>query len=87
MIPAHKNLKNPPGQIVNPISPAKKLGDIIDRVWKSASEEPPSPNTQEGPKSVHEDVKLAELRGRVVAARKLLLEAVAEYSKYLSEKA
>lgn len=53
MIPAHKNLKNPPGQIVNevtpgfdrhpylwkpPISPAKRLGDIIDAVVARSSE-------------------------------------------------
>ncbi len=32
--PAHKDTVNPPGQIVNPI-PAKRLGDIIDRVVKT----------------------------------------------------
>jgi len=66
MIPAHKNTKNPPGQIVTPVTvakefnnsfdrypwlktnsagpekapiiPAKRLGDIIDRVVASSSE-------------------------------------------------
>lgn len=74
MIPAHKNLKNPPGQIVNPIpepkpnlykwpsfdrypwlktggskapiSPAKRLGDIIDAVVARSSE-PASKGTYE----------------------------------------
>lgn len=32
------HVKSPSDQ--SPASPAKKLGDIIDRVWKSASEEP-----------------------------------------------
>lgn len=35
--PAHKDIENPPGQIVNPIESnvprTKTIGGIIDRVW------------------------------------------------------
>ena len=45
MIPAHKNVEHPAGQVVNrpgeaPISPAKRLGDIIDGVVVARSSEP-----------------------------------------------
>ena len=38
MIPAHKNLKNPPGQIVNEIPRSKTIGGIIDRVMRSEAQ-------------------------------------------------
>lgn len=33
--PAHKDIDNPPGQIVNPIDRSKTIGGIIDRVMRS----------------------------------------------------
>jgi len=36
--PAHKDIDNPPGQIVNPIDRSKTIGGIIDRVLRSEAQ-------------------------------------------------